>query len=111
MDFLTFGLNQKCTHWAITGVDGYNEPTFAEAVQLDCRWEDRVEKLQSYLGEEFISRSRIFLSVDIADGDYLALGDHTGTPDPRVIRAAFSVKAWRKTPSLDGTFFERKAYI
>lgn len=110
MDFLSFGLNQTCTYWAVTGVDGFNKPVFASPVQIKCRWEERTEKVINDEGEEYLSRARIFLKDDIVPGDYLFLGTHAGT-DPRLIRDAFRVMAWRRIPSLDGLSFERKAYL
>lgn len=111
MDWLTFGLTQEATYWEKTGVDGYNEPTFAAPRRIPCRWEDRVEKIQSDEGVEVISRSRIFVAEDLQHGGYLALGDLTDFPDPRNYPGARRMLGWRKTPSLDGTAFERRAYL
>lgn len=110
MDFLTFGLTQVCTHWRKTGVDGYNQPTFAAPVQLACRWEDRVEKIQDDTGQDYVARSRIFLADDVTMDDYLFFGTSV-TANPRSVGLARRVKAFRKTPSLDGLAFERKAYL
>lgn len=110
MDFLSFGLGQICTHWAVTGVDGFNKPIFASPVELKCRWEERNEKLINDDGEEYLSRARVFLANDVVPGDYLFLGSNS-TADPRTVREAFRVKTWRRIPSLDGLSFERKAYL
>src|SRR5690349_19064390 len=99
MDFLTFGLSQTLTWWRVTGVDGYNKPTFAAPVQLSCRWEDRVEKIQNDQGQDYVARSRIFLGSDVSTGDYLFLGT-SGASDPRAVALARRVAAFRKTPSL-----------
>lgn len=110
MSFLTFGLNQECTHWAVTGTDGYNRPTFSAPVVIRCRWEDRVEKIQNDEGVEVVSRSRIFVADDLSTGDYLFLGS-SSHPDPREVPGAFRIVAWRKTPGLMAEDFERKAYL
>jgi hypothetical protein len=110
MDFLTFGLSQRLTYWRKTGMDAYNKPTFAAPTQLDCRWEDRVEKIQDDTGQDYVARSRIFLGTDVTMDDYLFLGVSVAT-DPRTVSLARKVKAFRKTPSLDGLSFERKAYL
>jgi hypothetical protein len=110
MDFLTFGLSQTLTYWRKTGVNSYNQPTFAAPTQLICRWEDRVEKIQDDMGQDYVARSRIFLADDVSMGDYLFLGTSVAT-DPRAVTLARRVVAFRKTPSLDGLFFERKAYL
>jgi hypothetical protein len=110
MSFLSFGLNQECTHWAVTGTDGYNRPTFSAPRQIKCRWEDRVEKIQNDEGVEVLSRSRIFLEDDLTMGDYLFLGI-SDNPDPREVPGAYRVMAMRKTPGLFAEDFERKAYL
>ena len=110
MSFLTFGLTQTLTYWQQTGVNGYNEPTFAAPVQRICRWEDKVEKIQDDEGHDYVARSRIFLADDVAMGDYLMLGTSADL-NPRIIVLARRVRAFRKTPSLDGLSFERKAYL
>jgi hypothetical protein len=109
MSFLTFGQTQQMTIWVKTGVNGYNKSTFASPVQRDCRWEDRTTRIQVAEGQEITARSRIFLSEDVALGDYIAFGVVAGS-DPLEIPAARPVIDFRKTPSLDGTDFERKAY-
>lgn len=112
MSFLEFGLNQTCTYWQSTGVDGFNQPTFAAPVVLHCRWEERTEKIQTDEGTEALSRSRVFLAEDIAIGDYLAIGNLTSEPDPRDIPLlAHRVLDWRKTPGIYAEMFERKAYL
>lgn len=110
MDFVSFGLTQTCTVWAKTGVNGYNEPTFATPIQRACRWEERTTKIQNTLGEEVLSRARVFLDEDLNVGDYVAFGTVAGA-DPRNVAGAYEVIDFRKIPSLDGTFFERKCYL
>lgn len=108
-DFLTFGLSQKCTVWVLTGVDGYNQPTFATPVERACRWEERTTRLQNLEGQEVLARNRIFLAEDVKMGDYIIFGIETSS-DPRGTPGARAVIEYRKTPSLDGSAFERKAY-
>lgn len=110
MDFLSFGLTQTCTLWVVTGVDGYNRPSFAAPVQIPCRWEDRTEKIQIDVGVEVLSHTRVFLGQDVALGDYLSLGTKSSV-DPHDESATYRVQQFRKTPSLDGLSFERKAYL
>ncbi len=110
VDFLTFGLAQTCTVWILDGVDGYNQPNFLAPVQRACRWEDRTTRLQNLEGQVVLARSRIFLAEDVSLGDFIAFGIVAGS-DPRDIPTARAVIEYRKTPSLDGLSFERKAYV
>ncbi len=109
MSFLTIGLTQTMTLWVKTGVNGYNKPTFASPVQRDCRWEERTTKIQVAEGQEILARSRIFLAEDVAIGDFIAFGI-VADSNPLEVPAARAVLDYRKTPSLDGSDFERKAY-
>lgn len=110
MDFLTFGLTQVLTVWRATGIDGFNKPSFSAPEQLNCRWEERSEKIQAGDGTEILSRARVFVSEDVALGDYFALGVYEET-DPISTPGAWRIRDFRKTPSLDGLSFERKAFL
>lgn len=110
MDFLTFGLQQTLTIWVATGRDGYNNPTFAAPEERPCRWEQRNTKIQTEDGKEITARGRIFLDRDLAVGDYIFLG-LSAELNPLETQGASRVMEFRKTPSIDGNSFERKAYI
>lgn len=110
MDWLILGLTQTCTRWEKTGVDQFNQPSFAAPVQLICRMEQRTQKIQTNEGVEVMSRARIFLAEDVEVGDYIGFGTLAGS-DPRIVTGAYRVLEFVKIPSLDGASFERKAYL
>lgn len=110
MNFLIFGLSQKLTLWVSLGVDGFNKPIFAAPVERICRWEERSDRIQTAEGTEVYSRATIFLDQDLALGDYVKLGSHAGA-NPLQIPGAYRVVDFRKIPSIDGNFFERRAYL
>jgi len=110
MKFLLFGLRQTATYWQVTGYDGYNEPVFAAPVQIRCRWEYRVEKVQNDDGQEVVSKARVFLDREVSTDDFIALGTFADA-DPRRVFGAWRVLTFRSIPSLDGKSFERKCYI
>ncbi len=110
MGFETIFLRQKITYWRKTGVDGFNEESYAAPVTLDARWEDKSSVVLNTDGQEVISNSRVFLAQDIIVDDYLMLGISTAT-DPRAVNEAFRVINYRKTPDLTATNFERKAFL
>lgn len=109
-DFLGFGLNQVCTYWQRTGVDGFNQPSFAAPVTIVCRWEDRSQRIQNDEGVDVMSKARVFLAQDIAVGDYLALGLYAGA-NPRTVADAHIVLQFAKIPGIYAEAFERKAYL
>ncbi len=110
MGFETIFLKQKITYWKKTGVDGFNEESYAAPVTLNARWEDRSSVVLNNLGVEVISMSRVYLAQDVTVDDYLMLGLSTA-PDPKKIDAANRVINFRKVPDLTATNFERRAFV
>ena len=113
MSFLTRNLRQKVSHWALSGTrDNYAHPTWDAPVLLDGRWEDVTEQILTAEGKTILSRSRVYLTIDVAVGDYLLLGEFSsGALDPHAVSGAFEVKDFRKTPQLRGPAFERIARL
>jgi len=110
MSILTLFLKQDITHWSLSGVDGFNEETFATPVVLKARWEDRASKVLNPEGTEIISNSRIYLAKDVKVGDYLFNGVTT-TADPKSVLGACLVLNFRKVPDLFANDFERRAFL
>lgn len=110
MDFLSFGLNQEATYWELLGVNGYNEPEFALPVKVDCRWENRINKIQNDEGVEVVSNATVFLDQVVKVGDYLALGD-IAEDNPHDAVDAHRVLGYGEVPSLDGLSSEKKAFL
>ena len=90
-------------------------------IEIDCRWEDRVEKLSlvgARLGEEIISRAQVFVTQDVDERGWLFLGDLDDLDssqeegDPKNIDGAYEIMRFDKTPALRSTTeFVRKAYL
>jgi len=110
MSMLTIFLKQKITYWKKTGVDGFNDETFAAPVTINARWEDRSTTVLSSDGVEVLSNSRVYLAQDISTGDFLFNGISTVT-DPRTFNAANRVINFRKMPNLTANDFERRAFV
>ena len=60
-NLLTRTCTQTAVYWGTPVDDGYGGRTFADPVEISCRWEDKNQKLTASNGEEFISRSRVFV--------------------------------------------------
>lgn len=113
MSFLTRNLRQTITRWPLSGIlDNHGHPTWDSPVLLNGRWEDFVEQILTTEGKTILSRSRVFLIVDVSIGDYLMLGEFgSGDLDPHTLAGAYEVKDFRKTPQLRGSDFERIARL
>ena len=117
-------LKQHCVYWGSPVADGYGGFTYADAVQLSCRWEDMEQVILDSKGETITSRALVFLSQDVeVDGmlfkgtledlyDSDASDSSAGAvSDPRTIDGAYFIKRFQKTPSVDGVGLLRKAYL
>lgn len=102
---------QEVTHWPVTGSDGYGGFTFGTAVLLEARWEDRSELFIDEELEEVRSRAVAYLSTDVSEGDYVALGDLTTTPDPTSLSAAYRVRGRMNVTDLRNTQTLRKVFL
>ncbi len=109
-NFLTAFHRQKATYWATGTSDGFGGHTFTAPISLDVRWEEKNELVINDKGETVVSRARVFVDRDLDLEGYLFLGVSTGA-DPRVVDDTYRILEIRKTPSLDGTTFERKVYL
>lgn len=105
-------LFDRVTHWVATPT-GYGGYTFALPTRQDGRWEDRVEKFMSDDGNEKVSRSIVYLSVDVLPEDYIMLGE-TLEADPTNLtgnKKAWQVQRFDKIADVRNTCYERKAFL
>ncbi len=110
MSFLTLFLNQVATYWSPGVPDGFGGFTYDAPVELNCRWEDRVEVMTDTEGTQFVSKARIFLEDDVVHEGYLFLGVSTAT-DPQKVDDAYKIRVFAKIPDLLAENFERKAFL
>lgn len=101
---------QTATYWAVTGNDGYGGKSFSSPASLEVRWEDIEEKYIDSHGEEFVSRSKIFVQQDVTIGSYLYLGT-SAESSPYDVSGAGEIKTFKKVPTLDADEYERKAIL
>jgi hypothetical protein len=112
--FLKRMLNQKAVYWGTPAGDGYGGFTFADPVELDCRWEDKTELFVSPAGEETPSQAVVYLPQDVDVGGYLFLGaldDINSDQDPQGQDGAYRIKQVYKTPDIKGKDFLRKVWL
>jgi len=110
---------QTAVYWGTPADDGYGGKTFADPVEIACRWEERIEKITRVgdrLGEEVVSKARVFLTQDVDELGYLYLGeldDLSSNPDdPKEEDGAREILRFDKTPAHRSTTeFVRKAYL
>ncbi len=104
-------LRQDVTQWPVTGSDGYGGFTYGAPMLLKGRWEDKNELFLTLENEEAVSNAVVYLSVDIAVGDYFGLGDLTSTNDPTTLAAAYRSRLYHKSTDLRALQSIRRVFL
>ena len=112
-------LTQTAVYWGTPVEDGYGGKTFADPVDIKCRWLDRVEKISRLgdrQGQEVVSNAQVFTLVAVQEQGWLYLGeldDFSATPtDPKAVDGAYEIQKVDKTAAMQpNTEFVRKAYL
>lgn len=107
----TDDMPHTATYWALTGVDGFNKPTYANPVTLACRWQNKAELVRTPEGREVVSASVIYPEYEVLVGGCLALGDQTATADPQTLAAANEIISVGSSPDLDDDYTLWKAWL
>ena len=115
MSLITRMRKQKAVLWATPTPDGSGDWTFATAVEIDCRWEDKQQMVTDAQGKQVLCKAKVYVDRDIAAGSFLWLGtlvslpsDHT---NPRLISGASQVLSFGKLPNLKATEYLRTCYL
>jgi len=97
-------LKQTVVFWGTPVPSGTGRSTFAAAVELDCRWEDKQELFIDADGEESLSLAVVYLAQAVDINGYLCLGEEADLDsdhsDPQVIAGAWVVRAVQSIPNL-----------
>jgi len=115
-------LTQTAVYWGSPVNDGEGGFTFADAVEINVRWEDMVQVTTDAKGAAVSSRALVFLEQDVDEEGYLYLGtldelyddaesSAGAIDDPKEIDGTYQIKRFQKTPSLSGDGYLRKAYL
>ena len=111
---------QTAVYWGSPVDDGTGGYTFADPVEISCRWEDQVEKIDrvgASLGEEIVSAAQVYVTQDVEERGYLFLGDlddldSDEEADPKTVEKAYMINRFDKVPVMrSATEFLRKAYL
>ena len=95
MNIYARNLSQLATLYARTGVNSYGEPSYGAGTTIRCRWQDVAQNLIDAQGQDFVSRSVIYLGAQAKAGDCIAYGSGSSFAD------AHEIKVVNTSPSLD----------
>jgi len=96
MNIYARNLSQLATLYARTGVNGYGEPIYSAGTTIRCRWQDVAQNLIDAQGQDFVSRSVIYVGAQAKAGDRIAYGSGASFSESDEIKTVFT------SPSLDG---------
>jgi hypothetical protein len=105
-------MRQKAVWWAVAGVDDFGQPEFADPVQVDCRWTQKLKTVLDSQGNEVLANSEVMVDRDMAPGDFLREGvqESDDTNGPLAV-GAHEIISWEKIPDLKAQEYVRKAYL
>ena len=107
-------LRQKCVYWAPGSPDAYGQPTYSDAVELWCRWDDTQQQIIKDDGTMVMSKAEVMLSADVAVGGVLLFGELVDVmyiSEPTKNPGAFEILKFNKNPNFKCTEFVRVAYL
>lgn len=104
---------QFAVYWGPSTPDQYGQKTFVEPVELRVRWEDVSEVFMGRNGVEQVSRSKVYVPIDVQEDGVLWLGRLNDIADgvPFLNSKAWVIRKFEKLPTLKADQFLRTAYL
>ncbi|NIP54636.1 hypothetical protein GWN42_05010 [candidate division KSB1 bacterium] len=112
-------LNQTAVYWGSPVEDGSGGYTYADPVEISCRWVEKNEVITVNTGDELVSRSQVQIAQDVDEEGLLFLGDlddldSSEEDDPSTVEAAYRIRKFDKIPTIRAgktQRYFRKAYL
>lgn len=116
MSYLTDDHTGYAVYWGNPTPDGFGGFSWDAPVELSVRWEERTRQFLSSDGILSVSRAVIYLGQDVENDGVLWQGRLTDLStaekaDPRTVSGAQGIRRFDKIPELDGSDYERVAYL
>ena len=118
---ITWPCKQKAVYWPPgseeTGgrdFDDYGQPLYADAVEIDCRWDDVTEEIILADGTRDLSQAIIIVDREVNVRGVLWLGELVDVEDedvPKNNEGAFEIKRVYKNPDIDNVETLIRAYL
>ena len=93
---------QRAVWWEQTGTNHYGKDTYAEPVEIRCRWEDKQGTVTGENQEITNFKSEVYVDRIMKTGDVLKLGElDSSTPsDPSEEQQAYRVVGFSNIPDI-----------
>jgi hypothetical protein len=114
MSLITKMRRQTAVYWGPSANDVHGRPTYADPVEISCRWEDTTTELPKEDGSVVVSKAKVFVGEDLAIGGMLMLGELESAEDdsqPYEFPEAWPILSFEKIPNIKNTETLRIAYL
>ena len=93
---------QTAVYWERQSADSYGRYSYAEPIELPCRWEQKVEEFRDSKGEKLVSKATVYLDRVVKQGDIMRQGtlDLDAPADPRSLTDVFEVRIFEQVPDI-----------
>lgn len=108
IDFIENVCVQTAVYWGSPTPDGYGGLTYADPVEIFCRWDGSTKLITDAKGVEVVAIASIMVLQEVDVDGLLYLGslddlDSTQEDDPSTITTAYKIKKLDKTPLFEST--------
>lgn len=91
---------QRATYWATTTKDRFGTYSFADPVEIRCRWEDEQVDFRDFNNQEATSKSVVYVDREMKPGDRLKFGPMETDAAAPVIDETLEVRSTTRLPNL-----------
>jgi len=108
---------QTAVYWGTPTPDGYGGFTFADPIEVKCRWDDKTQMVVDFKGKEVVSKAQLIVLDDLDLQGLLYLGslddlDSTEETDPSTVEGAYEIIRIEKNPEFASTTdFIRQVFL
>jgi len=95
-------LTDIATVWPRLGSNGFGGHLFGIPKLVNARWHEYLAFLTRVEEDAQISNAKIYVSEDISEGDYIALGNHIAIEDPSSFDDAYQIERFQRQTDLRG---------
>jgi len=108
MSIISRARKQTAVWWSQGAIDGFGKATVCDPVEVECRWDDRVEEFINHMGSPQRSKSWLMVdaTLDFKIGDIVLLGTIGDLDDPDTAtnnEGAWAIQGIKDTPNLRNT--------
>lgn len=108
VSFIKSVCTQDAIYWEFEGVDRHGQSTFANPIDMKCRWDEKTEVIISFAGKEFVADAELLIVNDVKEESMIMLGEVADLPadtSPNNQDDAFIIKRAHRFPLFKGTEF------